>query len=255
MPAGAEPVRPAGARAGLQTALDIAIAPRAACAALREAPTWGWAFAIAALLGMIATLAMNPIWLHVLERELPARFAATGQIAQMPADARNALIAQQLGLAKTLTGFSFLLIPFVLAGGCALQALVMLAANALAGGDGTFKKFWALAVNAAVVGTGIASVALLAIALLRGPDAFPSSAAVANAVPGLGTFVSPEAKPAAAFLSAINVFAVWDSVLLATGMIIVARLPRGSAIAAALVILAGTGVFPLAGAALQNGLK
>jgi hypothetical protein len=65
-------------------------------------------------------------------------------------------------------------------------------------------------------------------------------------------FVSPNPKAAAAFFSGLNVFAIWDSVLLAAGMTIVARLPRGTAIAAAAVILLGTGLVPLAGALIPK---
>jgi hypothetical protein len=136
-----------------------------------------------------------------------------------------------------------------LAAGCALQALVMLIANAIGGGDGSFKTFWALAVNAAVVGSGIASIAVMAIVLLRGQESFATAAEIANAVPGLGTFVPAEAKPAAAFFGALNVFTLWDGALLAAGMTIVARLPRGTATVTALIIVLSTGIAPLLGSA------
>jgi hypothetical protein len=248
MPAGADARRGAAGSAGLQTAFDIAIAPRAALGALRETPTWGWAFAITALLGMIAALAIGPVVGHTLERELPAQLGSAPQVAQLPGDQREALITQQISIAQTIARFSFIAVPFGLAAGCALQALIMLLANALGKGDGTFKKFWALAVNAGIVGTGLASIALTAIVLLLGADSFGSAVEVANAVPSLGTFVPPGAKAAAAFLGVINVFAIWNAVLLATGMAVVARLRRGTAIGAALIILLGTGLIPLAGA-------
>jgi hypothetical protein len=240
-------VRRAGGPAGLQTAFDIAIAPRAAFKALRESPTWGWAFAIAALLGVIAAFAIGPIVGHTLERELPARLGASPQVAQLPADQREVFMAQEIRVSQTIAQFAFVAVPFGLAAGCALQALIMLIANALGKGDGNFKKFWALAVNAGVVGTGLSSIALTAIVLLRGPDGFGSAAEIANAVPGLGTFVPPGATAAAA-LGGLNVFAIWNAVLLAAGMTVVARLQRGPAIAAALVILLGTVLLPLVGA-------
>jgi MFS family permease len=237
---------------GLGTALDIAVAPRAAFAALRDNPTWGWAFLIAALLGMLGAFAIGPIVGHAAERELQVTLSAAPQVAQLPPDQRQAAVAQQISLTQTVMRFSFLVVPVGLAAGCALQALIMLAANAIGGGDGTFRKFWALAVNAAVIGTGIASIAMMAIVLLRGAGGFGSAAEIANSLPGLGTFVPPEAKAAAAFLGVMNVFAIWNMVLLAAGMMVVARLRRGTAIATVLCILAGTGLVPLIGALMKR---
>jgi hypothetical protein len=244
--------RNALSRAGLQTAFDAAVAPKTALRALRANPTWRWAFCISALLGMIGALAISPVVAHTLERELPARFAADARVAQLPADQRDAFIGGQIRLAQTLATFSFALVPFGLAIGCGVQAGIMLLANALGKGDGTPRAFWALAVNAAVVGTGMSSIALTAIVLLRGAGGFASAADIAGALPGPGTFVPLQAGGTAAYLDVLNVFAVWNMLLLAAGMMIVARLPRGIAITAALVILLGTGLIPVAGAALQK---
>jgi hypothetical protein len=241
-----------GRRAGWQTAFDVAVAPRAAFAALRAAPTWGWAFFIAASLAMASTLAMSSVVGYTFERELRAQIEAAPQTAQLAAVQREALVDRQLQIAGTAVMFLFAFVPLGMAVGCALQALVMLIANAIGGGDGTFKAFWALAVNAAVVGSGIGSVALMAIVLLRGRGGFSSAAEIANALPGLGTFVPPGAKAAAAFFGALNVFTLWDGLLLAGGMMVVARLPRGVTIVTALLIVLGTGVFPLLGAALRK---
>jgi hypothetical protein len=109
-----------------------------------------------------------------------------------------------------------------------------------------------LAVNAAVVGTGVSSLALMAVVLLRGTSSFGSSDEIAAALPGLGMLVPAGAKAAAAFFGAINVFTVWNMVLLAAGMMIVGRVPRMTAIVTAVIMLAGTGLFPLIGALVQK---
>jgi hypothetical protein len=238
---------PAARRSGLLTALDVAIAPRTAFANLREAPTWGGAFILSMLLAMIAAFAMSPAVAHALALELPARLAASPQIAHLPAAQREALIAQQVGIAQAVAKFTFIFVPFALALGSLIQALVMLVANAIGKGDGTFRRFWALAVNGAVIGTGLASLALLLIVLIRGADGFSSSSDISNALPGLETFVPASAKAAAAFFSVINVFTIWNMALLAAGMTIVARLPRATAILTAAVMLVGSGLFPLVG--------
>ncbi|GAC1534564.1 MAG: hypothetical protein NVS2B17_03770 [Candidatus Velthaea sp.] len=239
-------------RSGLQTALDVIVAPKAAFAQLREVPTWGWAFLISTVLGMIAAFAVGPAVAHALSAELPAKLAASPQIAQLPAAQRDAMIAQQVGIAQTITKFSFIFIPIGLAIGSALQALFMLAANAVGKGDGTFKKFWALAVNAGIVGTGISSIVLMLIVLIRGADSFTAASDVSGALPGLGTLVPPGAKAVAAFFSVMHIFAIWNMVLLVVGMGIVARIPRGAAIVTAIVMLLGTGLFPLVGAITQK---
>ncbi|GAC1405544.1 MAG: hypothetical protein NVSMB64_10510 [Candidatus Velthaea sp.] len=239
-------------RTGLQTALDVVIAPKAAFAQLREVPTWGWAFLVSTILGMIAAFALAPAVAHALSAELPAKLAANPQIAQLPAAQRDAAIAQQIGVAQTITKFSFIFIPIGLAIGSVLQASIMLVANAVTKGDGTFKKFWALAVNAAIVGTGISSLVLMLIVLIRGADSFTSSSEITNALPGAGMLVPASAKAAVAFFGVINIFALWNLTLLAIGMGIVARIPRGAAILTAIVLLLGTGLFPLFGAIAQK---
>jgi hypothetical protein len=237
---------------GLQTALDMCLAPRSACMRLRATPSWVWAFGIAAGLTMIATFAISPIVSQALDAELSVKLAASPQIAQLPADARARAIAQQIALVQGVTRYSFVFVPFGLAFASALQALIMLVANAITKGDGTFGKLWALAVNAAIVGSGLASLVLMAIALIRGPDGFHSSSEISRALPGLGMLVPGAPPPAQAFLGVFNVFSIWNMVLLAIGMTIVARVPRGAAIAAAALMLVGYGCIAAAGSFAQK---
>jgi len=239
-------------RSGLQTALDVVVAPKAAFSSLREVPTWGWAFLISSIIGMAAALVIGPVVAHALALELPAKLATNPNVIAMAADKRDAFIAQQVSFSQIVAKFSFIFIPIGLAIGSAVQALIMLIANAIGKGDGTFKKFWATAVNGGVVGTGLASVALAIIVLLRGADAFTTSAEITSAVPGLGMLVPAGAKAAAAFFGPMNIFAIWNMVLLVVGMTIVARIPRPTAIVTAVVILLCTGILPLFGALAQK---
>jgi hypothetical protein len=234
-------------RAAFQTALDIAVAPSAAFARLRETPTWVWAFALSALLAIVGSIATSPAFTHALAAETAARLAAAPQIAQLPPDQRDAAVAQQLALIQTVARFGFVFIPFGLALSSGVQALIMLIANAIGKGDGTFRKFWALAVNASLIGTGLASLALAAIVLLRGYAEFTSTSDLSRALPGPVSVIPATAVRLSAFLSVMNVFAIWDVVLLAAGMTAVARLPRPLAAATAAVILIGAGLIALAG--------
>jgi hypothetical protein len=60
------------------------------------------------------------------------------------------------------------------------------------------------------------------------------------------------AKAAAAFFGVFNVVAIWNMTLLAAGLTTIARLPWPTAILTAVVMLLGTGLFPLVGAAFQK---
>lgn len=234
-------------RAGFQTVLDIAIAPSAAFARLRETPTWVWAFVLSSLLAMAGSIAVSPAVAHVVGAETAARLAATPQIAQLPPDQRDAQVAKQISIVQAVARFGFVFIPFGLALNSAVQALIMLIANAIGKGDGSFRKFWALAVNASLIGTGVGSIAFAAIVLLRGSAAFASTGDISRALPGLVTLVPAGALRLTAFLSVMNVFAIWDAVLLAAGMMAVARLSRPVAATTGAVILIGSGLIALTG--------
>ncbi|MFN2459258.1 MAG: YIP1 family protein [Candidatus Velthaea sp.] len=237
---------------GLQTALDVIVAPKTAFHALRDVPTWGWAFAIATVLGVIASIVISPAIAHALSVEMPARLAASPQLASMPADRRDALIAQQIAFAATFAKFAFIFIPIAIGLAGLFQALIMLVANAIGKGDGTFKKFWAVSVNASIAGVGLSSIVLMIVVLVRGMDSFSSTAEVTGSVPNLAMLVPGASKRVAAFFGVMNVFAIWAVVLMALGMEIVGRIPRGVAAAAAIVMLLLSGVFPLFAALAQR---
>jgi len=239
-------------RSGMQTALDILVAPRAAFAQLRETPTWVWAFVIACVLGMVATLAIAPVTGHFVGAAQAAKLAADPRYAQLPADQRNAQIQQIVSITQLVVRFSFIFIPFAVAVSCAIRTVIMLVANAIGKGDGNVKMFWALSVNASIVGTGLSSIVLMVIVLIRGVDGFATAADISAALPGLGMAVPSSAKAASAFLSVFNVFSIWETVLLAAGMIVVARLNRTAAIVTAAIMLVASGIIPLASALAQK---
>jgi hypothetical protein len=102
----------------------------------------------------------------------------------------------------------------------------MLIANAISRGQGTFKKYFALAMNVTVVGTAIASLILAAIVLFRGSDSFSSQLDITNAVPGLGMLAPSSPKALAAFLGTFTIVNLWAVVLLALGMETVGNIKR-----------------------------
>jgi hypothetical protein len=239
---------PVERRSGLANVVDIIIAPNAAFDRIRQVPVWGWAFLVAALLGVAGTLLVGPAVVHAMETSLPAQFAANETIAKLPADQQQKQIAMMMSFSTLIAKFSWAFIPPGILVVGLLQALLMLIANAATRGDGTFKKFYALSITVSVVGTGLASLVLGAIVALRGTDSFETTSAVQRALPSLAMLV-PGAKGAlGGFLGALNVFVIWATALIALGMNRVGRVPGGAAWATAIIMLLLTACFAAYGA-------
>ncbi|MDQ6929640.1 MAG: YIP1 family protein [Candidatus Eremiobacteraeota bacterium] len=228
---------------GLATALNVIVAPREAFETLRIAPTWAWAFIIAAVLMAIGTVLAFPASDHanlIMTQHMVAHstFLANATDAQkqkMLADAQNPSLGKHiLGIAISVV---FLLII------AAFQALILLVGNALGGGRASYKQLFCSVMNIAIVGTGLMWVVLGIITILRGPATFSSPADLIGAVPGLGYIAGSASAGTATFLAAINIFTVWSAVLMATAMLIVARVSKPIAYSfAALILVLGAGV-------------
>jgi len=239
-------------RSSLYNAVDIIVAPATAFDRLREVPAWGWAFLIVSVLGAIGSLLAAPATMHALQTTLPAQLAANDAIAKLPPDQQQRAIANALGFTKVMTQISWLFVPVLVLLVALIQALVMTIANAIAHGDGTFKKFFALSITVTVVGIGLSSIVLGIIVLVRGADSFESATAVQSALPSLG-LLAPGSKGAlAGFLGALNVFYLWSTALLALGMVRVGRITPPVAWSSAIVLLLLTACFAAWGGA-RNG--
>jgi hypothetical protein len=239
---------PVERRSGLANVVDIIIAPNAAFERIRQVPVWGWAFLVAALLGIAGTILVGPAIQHAMETSLPAQLAANEAISKLPPDQQQKQIAAMMSFSKILAKFYWLFIPPAILIAGLVQGLIMLIANAATKGDGTFKKFYALSVTVSVVGTGIGSLVLGLIVMLRGAGSFETPSAVQSALPSLALVV-PGAKGAlAGFLGALNVFVLWATALLALGMNRIGRIPRGAAWATAIIMLLLTACFAAYGA-------
>lgn len=244
--------QPAVARvSGLATVVDIIISPSSAFARLREAPTWGWAFLIATALGVIGSLMVGPAIAHVLQTTLPAQLAANPDIAKLPADQQQTMIARTLSISSVVAQFSFVFVPVGILIAALVQSVIMLIANAAGHGDGDFKKYFALSVNVSVVGVGLSYLVVGIIVLVRGANSFDSTVAVQGAVPGLGLLIPGAHGALAGFFGSMNVFALWSIALLALGMTGVGRIPRVPAWITAVVMLLLTACFAAYGA--RNG--
>lgn len=241
-----------GPRPGLSNVVDIVVAPNGAFDRLRLVPTWGWAFLVAALLGIAGAIMLAPALQHAIEVSMPAKLAAMPQIAKLPPDQQQRVIATNMRISKTILQFYWLFVPVQLLLVGLVQALLMTVANAISRGDGGFKKYFALAINVAVVGFGLSSLVIGIIVLIRGAGSFEQQSAVMSTAPSLALLVPGVKGGLAGFLGTMNVFTLWATALLALGMVRVGRVSAPVAWTFAIVMLLVGAVFGAWGAA-QNG--
>ena len=222
---------------GLTTALDIIASPSDAFARLRVVPTWGWAFLIATVLGIVGSFLGAAANEHAAVTSIPVTLAKNPTIAAMPAEQRQKMIERQIGIAKGFSKFNFVFVPIVLLISALLQSVYLLILNAATRGQGNFKKFWALAINISIVGIGLSALILGVIQLIRGPEAFNSMADVYGAVPSLGWIVPGTSGFMHGFLASMSVFNFWATGLFALGLIAIARIKPAQAYVGAAVML------------------
>jgi hypothetical protein len=229
---------------GLINVADIIVAPNAAFARLRIVPTWGWAFLVASLLGIAGALLAEPAIAHAWDQYGPPQLAV--QFQNVDAAQRSKMIAQATQASHLVFQFVWISVPIGLLIASLLQALVMMVANAIVHGEGTFSRFYALAMNVGVVGIGLSWFLIGIIAVVRGPGAYATQTAVSGSVPGLALLAPGAGLKLATFLSALNVTAIWSIALLALGMMTIARLSSAAAWTTAIIMLVLSSVIPAA---------
>lgn len=237
--------KPAVAQAnGLNTVLNVIAAPREAFESIRTAPTWGWAFIITAVLSAIGQYLAIPATIHAVQTAWPAQIAANPQVAALtPAQQQHAL-----DVTIAIMHWMWLVAPFAVLVVAAAETLIMLVFKAAGRGEATFKQLWCTAMNSLVVGIGVYNLLNGLIAVVRGPASYNSSADAFRAMPGLAWLASTGSVKLVAFLGAFNVVSIWGAVLLAAGMVAVAKVSKINAAFCVLTITALAGLFLSAGA-------
>ena len=237
--------------AGLMIVADTLVAPNDAFAKIRATPSWVWAYLIASILVAAGSVIIAPAMKHAMQAGLPAQLAAMPSIAKLPPAEQQAQIAQIVSLQTAIASFSWLMaivaIPLV----ALPQTLVMLLANRIGGGDGTFRRLWSLAMNVAVPG-GIGVLLLGIIDYIRGPESFTRVGDLSAGMPSL-VMLAPGASPFVhGLLGAVSVVVLWQTILIAVGMIEVARIAKPIAWATAGVFLLTIALFGAWGAVKAN---
>ncbi len=221
---------------GLTTVINTIVSPKEALETIRNAPTWGWAFVITAVLYVIAAVLMLPATQHVgvamvTHMTESGRFAANLSGAQKQAMIQSAMHPDAVKDVINITIGVASIFLIVL-----LNTALMLLAKVIGKGDGTFKTLWSGSMNVLVPSYALAQIVLAIVVLLRGPDTFNSFLDLARALPGLGTLTPGLSGIAGGFFAAISVFAIWGLILNAYMVRIVGRASAGVAWTFAILI-------------------
>lgn len=224
-------------RSGLTTLVDIVVAPNQAFERLRIAPTWGWAWLVASILGMAGFALAIPASLHGVETGGPALYAA--QVQNLPADQQQAAVGRIVSVTKTVVQIQWIFVPIIMLIGSLIGTVVMLIGSTIARGDGTFKKLWALSINVGVVTVGLGLLVMGIICIVRGPASFVTPTDVQRSLPSLALLAPGAGVKVQVFLATFNVFQLWATALLALGMTVVARMNPVAAWITSLVMLFG----------------
>jgi hypothetical protein len=218
---------------GLSILWDMVVAPRAAFAALREQPQWLWAFLITSVLGAIGSVLLIPAYEHVATAMFAAQAASDPNVAAMPPEQQKRMLNITIGVYHWL----WLAYPLIVLFASLFTAVLLLIFNAIGGGDGNFKRFWALAVNVAFINFGIGYLLIGVLGYFRGPDTFATQRDVTASLPNLSWLVPGAGVKLGTFLGAFNPFSVWSLILLALGMEEAAHVKRAVAWGGAIALL------------------
>jgi len=224
-------------RGGLAVALAIFSAPKQAFASLAAVPTWGWAFLIGVVLLVGGSFLSQAATLHYMAATIPQKLLESPAIQKLPADQQQSMVAMQLGVATTFAKFAWVTAPITILLGALLQSVGFLIVAKIAKSPVGFKRFWAVAINIAIVSIGLSSVVTGLILTLRGADSVTSAADIYRAVPSL-SWVAPGASvKLAAFLAGFSVFSIWSAFLATYGLMYTGQVPKTTAITGAAVLL------------------
>jgi hypothetical protein len=227
---------------GLKTALDTIVAPKDAFESLRVAPTWGWAFLLTLILYAAANYFQTPALVHATQANWPNVVAQDPRLAQMTAEQQQQILDFTLKIISFSWLFAIVLLPIIVF----FQTIVMLVFKVIGKGTASFASLWAASLNIALVSLGLNAVVTAVLVTIRGPDSFERPLDVQGAMPSLA-LLAPEAPlKLHAFLCAFTPFTLWGCFLIATAMMVTARVQPSIAWATGIVmLLIGAGFFAL----------
>lgn len=193
-----------------------------------RAPAWAIGFAAASVLAVAGAVLCEPAVEHVLLAP------GSGLVASGVPESTIGAVRRALQLQSV---FAPVLVLFVAAWYvCALAVAAVVSRRTT-----DMRALWSLAIYAAALDPGLASLVRGSIEHLRGIDAYIVGADLYGVIPSLATFSGSANPHVLALLSAINPITAWVVFVLAGGFASVTGARRGVALAAALATV-GTSV-------------
>lgn len=193
---------------GLKTVIDTVVAPKEACEALRDTPTWGWALIILCVLFIVGYELQRPATLHASVGTIQHMIATNPMMANVSDEQKTQMLekAQHPDMLSTVLGPVWALLSYLI--GILVNATILLVANA-SGGKARFSNLWAASVNIAVPTLGLPAIVLGLICILRGPDNFNATSDIIKALPNVGMIAPGLGGIPGGILACLNVFALW----------------------------------------------
>jgi len=226
-------------RSGLSVLWDVIVAPKSAFAALREHPTWVWAFVAVCVFGIAGAFLQMPTGEHIARNVMILNPSHDPKIAAMTPEQRQQIANISLATQRIATW----LYPIGAMIAILWGTLIALIANAASRGDGTWARLFAFIANIAFIRLGLGAFVTGVLVALRGPSAFVTTRDLLTVLPSLAWLVPAGNPKLAALLSVFNPFQIWTFILIGIGLPIFARIGRTPAfVAAAVIILTETAI-------------
>lgn len=193
----------------MKTAIDIIVSPKDAFESLRENPVWGWALLVTLVLMIVGYFLQQPATEHASYGSMQHALATNPLYATLSDEQKQRVLARVAHPPAYQTAFGIATLAIVIFIATLVNAVILLAANALGRGSGDFKHLFAGSMAITVPSLGLYSLVLGIICRVLGADHFATVADMYRAVPSLALLVPGAGGRPAAFLAGIQIFSLW----------------------------------------------
>jgi hypothetical protein len=193
----------------MKTVIDIIVAPKDAFESLRENPIWGWTLLATVVLMIIGYFLQLPATEHASYGTMQHALATSPLYSTLTDEQKARVLARVAHPPAYQAALGIASIVIVLLVAALLNAVILLAGNALAHGASDFKRLFAGSMAITVPSFGLYSLVLGIILRVLGADHFATIADIYRAVPGLALLVPGATGKLGAFLAGIQIFSLW----------------------------------------------
>jgi hypothetical protein len=218
------------------------VAPDEAFAAIRERPTWSGVLVATIVLDAAGIALVTRAARAAFESSMAAKLATNPQIANLPPDQAAARIHQTAAAAAAFASYGWSLAIVIVPLTIAVETAILFGVRTLAGKRATFAQLFTLATYGQFIALGLGTIVSGIIVALRPVGSYRSESDFVTTVPSLA-WLAPHAPPRlSAFLAMFGPFEIWGTIVLALGLVSVARFrPPAAWSTAVILLLAGAG--------------